>query len=86
MNNNFLYVFIICIILLAVILALTVIFIHHHSTESNDEFLDEEGRHIYYDRSRIEKEEFLQKNPEMSPKEVRSFQRLFHFRLKKGHR
>ena len=79
--NSFLYVFLVCIILLAVIMALAVMFLGHHNDEGNDNhYLDEQGRHLYYDRSRIAKEEYLREHPDENPNSLRSFRRLLGFK------
>lgn len=41
----------------------------------DSQYYNEDGDHIYYDRSRIEKKRFREKNPDV--RDVRSFRRLF---------
>ncbi len=41
------------------------------------EYYDEDGDHVYYDRSRIEKKQFKKAHPEV--KDVRTFRRLFRW-------
>lgn len=81
--SGFFYVFLVCILILVVLIAIASMFAEKDS-ESDGEYRDEKGRHIYYDRSLIEKEEFRKQHPEISNKEIRSFRRLFsHIILRK---
>lgn len=70
-----LIIFIVIIILLAALMAAVVMLTHRRGGDSGGEFLDGEQRHVYYDRSLIEKEEFRRKHPGV--KGVRTFRRLF---------
>lgn len=73
------------IILVIILLALMLIFIglglyfHSHTEEdalNDDVFLDSDGNHEYYDRSLIEKKEFLRRYPEARGK-LRTIGKLF---------
>lgn len=74
--SNFIYVFLVCILLIGVIVAMAVLF-SNASQDNDSSFRDQDGRHSYYDRSLIEKEEFHRDNPEVPYSEIRSFKRLF---------
>ena len=69
-----LIIFIVIIILLAALMAVVVMLTHRRGVDSGEEFLDDENRHVYYDRSLIEKEEFRKTNPGV--KGVRTIRRL----------
>lgn len=85
--NNFIYVFVVCILLLAVIIALSVILMHRgEDSLSDNEFRDEKGRHVYYDRSSIKKDEFMEENPGVARREMRSFHRLFNIQPRRKKR
>ena len=73
--SNFIYVFLACLFLIAVIVAMAVLF--SDSRDFDSSFRDKKGRHSYYDRSIIEKEEYHRDNPEVPYSEIRSFKRLF---------
>ena len=45
--------------------------------DSDAEFIDENGNHIYYERSLIEKKKFHQQNPDIPFSSLRTFRRLF---------
>ena len=45
--------------------------------DSDADFIDENGNHIYYERSLIEKALFHKRNPQIPYSELRSFKRLF---------
>lgn len=49
----------------------------HDDSEEREPFIDDDGNHIYYERSIIEKKEFLKENPEVNEEELRTFSRLF---------
>lgn len=51
--------------------------------DNDNAYRDEKGRHSYYDRSIIEKDEFLKQHPNMKQDDLRSFKRLFKFLNKK---
>lgn len=70
-----LIIFIVVIILLAALMAVAVMLTHRSGGGSGEEFLDGERRHVYYDRSLIEKEEFRRANPGV--RGVRTLRRLF---------
>ena len=46
--------------------------------DERDPYLDSEGNHIYYERSLIEKNDFIREHPQIKDTEVRTFTRLFH--------
>ena len=50
--------------------------------EDYNDFLDEDGNHVYYDRSVIEKTKFHLSNPDIPENEIRSFKRLIKELLK----
>ena len=72
--NKFIIVFAICIIILLIIIFF--IPLSHKNKDSEEEFLDENGNHIYYERSLIRKQRFIRKHPEIKPQDLRSFKRL----------
>lgn len=80
--NRFLIVFLVCIVLLIIFL-----FIYAKmggfKQQENDDFLDEHGRHVYYDRSLIKKEKFKKENPDVPFSEIRSIKRIFKNRSHK---
>ena len=47
------------------------------SDDLDSQYYDDSGNHIYYDRSRIEKEEFIRRHPDEKP---RSLSRLFKWK------
>ena len=70
-------IFLIIIRILAAILGAAVAFRSKQSGnigEIDSQYKDEDGNHIYYDRSRLEKEEFLRHHPDEKP---RSLSRIF---------
>lgn len=71
-------IFLIIILMLGAIIGAAVGLRSHRTRDLPDDFdeqyYNEEGNHIYYDRSRIEKEEFIRKHPGEKP---RSLSRLF---------
>jgi hypothetical protein len=73
--TDILIVFILIILLLALLLTMAVFLRGKRNRVDDSQYLDEEGDHMYYDRSRIEKREFARNNPGV--KDVRSFRRLF---------
>lgn len=73
------------ILLLMILLALMVLFIgfgiyfhRHHEDDclNSRPYLDSDGDHEYYDRSIIEKKEFLRRHPEAKGK-IRTLSRMF---------
>ena len=81
--NGFFYVFFACVILISVIIAIAAMCNGH---DDDAAYRDENGRHSYYDRSLIEKDEFHKNNPEVPYSEIRSFKRLFRFKRKSDHK
>lgn len=77
--TGILIIFMLVIFILAIILIVIVKSSKHIG--ANENFLNEEGDHLYYDRSIIEKKEFAKKHPDV--KNVRSFSRLFGGRKEK---
>lgn len=68
-------IFLIVIFLLAVLVTAAVALHSRRDADDAGQFLDENGNHVYYNRSIIRKEEFARKNPGV--KNLRSFRRLF---------
>lgn len=67
--------FLIVIVLLAVLVGLAAAFSGHHAGDQTDrQFINEDGDHVYYDKGLIEKKNFAKNHPEV--KDVRSFPRL----------
>lgn len=52
-----------------------------HLNTDNNVFLNSEGNHVYYDKSMIEKKEFMRKHPEIT--DVRTIKRLFRLIIKR---
>ena len=68
-------IFLIVILLLAGAIGIAVMMRSKKFPEDIDcQYYDEDGNHVYYDRRRIEKKEFMRNNPDAKP---RSFGRLF---------
>lgn len=68
-------VFLIIILLLAAVIGIAVSLRSRKEIGDFDkQYLDEDGNHIYYDRSLREKNEFARQHPEENP---RSLKRLF---------
>lgn len=65
----------ILIAIMAILIALGMYF--HGNNEHNDDsaYRNENGDHIYYERSIIEKKEFIKNNPDS--KDMRTFKALF---------
>ena len=80
--NQFIIVFIVCIALLLLLLFISVKFWSRRGHD-DEEFRDEKGRHVYYDRSIIEKDEFNRNNPQIPYSEIRSLRRLLRWRRSK---
>lgn len=68
----------ILVVLMIALLVLGLYFYRHPIDTGMDEseYIDSEGNHKYYDRSIIEKKEFLRRNPSEKDK-VRTFSRMF---------
>lgn len=81
--NSFIYVFIICIVLIAVIIAIAAM-LTRHEADDDATYRDENGRHTYYERSIIEKDDFHRKNPDVPYSEIRSLRRLLRLGRKKN--
>ena len=82
--------FILAFILVGVCLFITIetAVRHVEDTEPQDDdndnpFLNKEGNHIYYDRSLIEKEKFIRKNPEIPEAQLRTWRRFFRELLRR---
>ncbi len=71
-------IFLIIILVLAAIVGAAVAFRGNRESgfpeDFDEQYYNDEGDHVYYDRSRIEKEEFLRRHPGEKP---RSLSRLF---------
>ena len=70
-------IFILIILGLAIVLSIFRFFSKQPFDSHNDEaYYDENGHHVYYERSIIEKREFHKKNPDMQYSDIRSFKNL----------
>lgn len=70
-------IFVLIIIAVAAILIVLGLYFRRNPDQNNDSaYLDENGDHIYYERSIIEKKKFIKENPEAKGK-VRTFKALF---------
>lgn len=70
-------IFLIIILLFAVVIGIAVALRGQRGRGDFDsQYLDEEGNHIYYDRSLREKRAFARQNPQEEGK-LRTFKRLF---------
>ncbi|MDE6336039.1 MAG: hypothetical protein K2J63_05805 [Muribaculaceae bacterium] len=68
-------IFLVIILLLAAVIGIAVALRSRKEIGDFDsQYLDEEGNHIYYDRSLREKQDFVQKHPGEKPRTLR---RLF---------
>ena len=68
-------IFLIIILVLAGAIGIAVMLRGKRNFQDIDkDYYDENGNHVYYDRSRIAKDEFMQNNPDAKP---RSLKRLF---------
>ena len=78
--TGFFYVFIISVVLLAIgiVMTLLISFERRKSLYDDDDYVDKEGYHKYYERSIIRKIRFFRKNPGIPENEVRSFRRLMN--------
>ena len=68
-------IFLIVIFLLAVMVTVAVALRSRREAEGDDPYLDENGNHVYYNRSIIKKEEFRRQNP--GERNIRTLRRLF---------
>lgn len=76
-------ILLLCVTLLLVCLEITSDLIEkgverNDNRPQSDQFRDKNGNHIYYERSIIQKSEFLNSNPDVQEDEIRSFRRLLH--------
>lgn len=70
-------IFVLIIIAIAAILIVLGIYFKRNPDQNDDSsYLDENGDHLYYERSIIEKKEFIKENPGAKGK-VRTFKALF---------
>lgn len=74
-------IFLSLLLLLLCLIATNELINYYTSNRGNDEvgkedLYDENGNHIYYDRSIIKKNKFIRENPSVSPQYLRSFRRL----------
>ncbi len=73
---NFLTTFLLLVISLTIIIVGIGEFVcHGQDVDMDSQYLDEDGDHIYYDRSLIEKKLFRRRFPHIT--DIRSFSRLF---------
>lgn len=68
-------IFMLAIIILAIIITVAAGVSHRKKKVSDEQYIDSNGDHMYYDRSSIEKCQFAENNPDV--KDVRTFRRLF---------
>lgn len=68
-------IFLIVIFLLAVLVTVAAALRSRHEADDSDPYIDENGNHVYYNRSIIEKERFRRQNP--AERDIRTFRRLF---------
>lgn len=62
---------------IVVVLLITVFYFNRHTdSERDSSYLDENGDHIYYERSIIEKKKFFKTHP--NAKDVRTLRAIFH--------
>lgn len=76
----------ICLVILMVWVTLDFIFKvreNHLNDKEADDFRNDQGNHVYYDRSLIRKQKFIKDHPDVNPDDVRSFKRLFKKETKK---
>ena len=72
---SFLIIFLICVFSLAVIIVgIGEIAWYREDVDIDSQYLDEDGDHVYYERSLIEKKDFRRRNPHIT--NLRSFSRL----------
>lgn len=76
--NKLLAIFLIFIIIIALLILSTAAFWHHNdkNEDFDSQYLDEDGHHVYYDRSIIEKKDYAKRTP-TGLKNVRKFTHLF---------
>ncbi len=70
--------FLFLIFLIAVVIVATAAVVHRHvdGADIDSQYFDENGDHIYYDRSLIEKKDFLNRYPHRK-NNIRKFSHLF---------
>ena len=73
--NKFIIVFAACIILLLILLVVIPLTFVSKS-DGSEKFIDENGNHAYYERSIIEKENYLKDHPNEKMRELRSIRSL----------
>ncbi len=77
MNQSFLLILAI-IVALIIVLAVATFYCHKHPEQNNDNsYLDENGDHVYYERSIIEKKRYFKAHPDQKDV-VRTFRSLLH--------
>ena len=65
-------IFLIVILVFAAVIGLAVMMRGRNYPDDIDkQYYDEDGNHTYYDRSRIEKEEFMRENPGAKPRSLK---------------
>lgn len=67
--------FIVLIIILVLLVCIIAFSVKGNNNEQDNSLYNEDGDHLYYDSSLIEKKDFAKRHP--SIKDVRSFRRLF---------
>lgn len=76
--NKLVVIYVAIIIIITLLLVIVAAFLHRHTDEVDidSQYIDENGDHIYYDRSLIEKKNWAKHDPH-GLKYVRKFSRLF---------
>lgn len=74
--NSTHFVILISIAIVVVLLIIVIYFNLHPDRKKDTSYLNENGDHIYYERSIIEKKEFLKTHP--NAKDVRTLRAIFH--------
>lgn len=72
--TSILIAFMIVILFIVLLIFIGARFLGGDRDNENDKFSNEDGDHVYYERSIIEKKEFAKKHPEV--KGLRTFSRL----------
>ena len=70
-----LLIFLGLIVIIGILIFLIALATHRRGEDLDSQYFDENGDHVYYDRSAIEKREFAKHHPDV--KDVRTFRRLF---------
>lgn len=76
--TKILLLFILLIFIITILLLCVAVFWHRYAngTDIDSQYIDENGDHMYYDRSIIEKKDYAKHDPH-GLKNIRKFRRLF---------